>query len=217
MPIVSQKHRLVYYPVPKVACTSVKHLMYFLNHGKWFDHPVNAKGRKLNIHDVMNPAEPFDESAFKRFSPHTSFVVVRDPLKRFLSAYSNRVIFHGDLAPWRIKKGTLTLTQKPNPSLEEFIDHLEDYQADARAIERHTAPISKFLGDDLSRFDKVFPIEALDDAAAFLSDHTGLKLEMPHKQTGGPKMSLDDLSEKHKKKLRDVYASDYELLKDFYS
>ena len=48
--------------------------------------------------------------------------VIRDPVKRFLSAYSNRVRFHRALGRKRITEEQVKLGAKPNPTLEEFVE-----------------------------------------------------------------------------------------------
>ncbi|MCJ9430234.1 sulfotransferase family 2 domain-containing protein [Kordiimonas marina] len=215
MPVVSNKYGLAYYSVPKIACTSMKHLFYFLDHGVWLNDVVGS-GQKQNIHAVVKGEMPFRRADWEATAHLESFVIVRDPIQRFLSAYANRVLHHGELDRWRIKNGSLSLRRAPRPSLEDFVDYLEDYQADSEAILHHTRPLRHFLGGDLSRFNHVFRIEELDQVVTFLSRHTGLTLTLPHSQTGGPKLTRDRLSEKHLMKLRDYYAADYALLNGYY-
>lgn len=212
--ILCTTHSIGYLPLPKVANTSIKHTMYELENGKSF----TSTGPEIpHIHQYfrMNKAS-IDEAAFR-------FVVVRDPIKRFLSAYANRVIHHKELSENYVR-GQLDRKRKPkidldtfsyDPDLGQFIDNLADYQK-ITSILVHTRPLCTLIAD-LGFFTKVYPFESLPELVQDLSKITGKKIRLRHAQSGGPKISLASLSAEQLEKLRCYFHEDYQFLKDFYS
>ena len=216
MPVICHKYGLAFYSVPKIACTSVKRLLYYMEHGQT-PHDARAGKDAGKTPITLRGETGFDADEADRLSALESFTIVRDPIKRFLSAYANRVRFHGELDQWRVNNGSLTLRRPSRPSLAEFVDYLEDYRADSQTIRHHTQPMTYFLGSDLGRYDHVFKMEDLESVTAFLSDRSGQPLTLPHKQKGGPRLTPEDLSDKHLTKIRDYYAADYTLLQGYYA
>ncbi|TNE63082.1 MAG: hypothetical protein EP335_10550 [Alphaproteobacteria bacterium] len=217
MPVVSEKYGLAYYPVPKIASSSLKHAFYFLEHGDWYRKQGQPDGTLGNIHELSFGDPHFSAETLARHAHLESIVVIRDPIKRLLSAYANRVLYHGDLNAWRARKDGISFRHGPRPDLATFIAHLEDYQRESAAIRHHTVPVRAFLGPDLSRYSHVFRIEEMDSLMALLRNRTGQTLALPHEQAGGPKISPDVLSAAQHEKLRTFYARDYELMQDLYA
>lgn len=212
--ILCTKHSIGYLPLPKVANTSIKHTMYELENGRRF---TSTSPEIPHIHQYfrMNTA-PIDGAAFR-------FVVIRDPIKRFLSAYANRVIHHKELSESYIR-AQLDQKKKPeidmdtflyDPDLGEFIDNLANYQK-VTSILVHTRPLCTLIAD-LGFFTKVYPFESLPDLVRDLSKITEKKIRLRHAQSGGPKISLASLSAGQLEKLRQYFHEDYQFLKDFYS
>lgn len=210
---------LVYFPVPKVACTSIKTAI--LRHN---DPTLAARiparepfalpdGRKVrHIHEVY-PSRPL-----RLYDPLVQtgrrwFCVVRDPLKRFLSSYSNRVLHHDDLKhshPGALEAAGLMR----QPDLEEFIDRLEAYCEVNRPIWHHVRPMVDFLGRRPKRYDRIFSMRALDQIADYCAE-AGAPIALPHLQTGGPKFAVSDLSPRSMEKLKRYYAEDYRRYGDY--
>ena len=194
--------RLAYLPVPKCACTSVSHLLYEITHGRRFD---KARGT-IHGHYWSPDGAELD---LGRYADHYKFTVVRDPIARFVSGYRNRILHHDDLRP--------LLRGGDPPGINEFARRLEHYVARSRKVESHFLPQRRRLGDDLSVLDDVFPIEDLDRLVSTLSTRVGRPLALPHEQTGGPRMTVDELDERSVAFLLDFYAEDYRLLGEHYS
>lgn len=214
MPLALDQHKIAFFNVPKVATTSIKEIFYRVEHGRAFD-PKNHGGR--HIHQVMGSGARATEEMFARFQEYWRFTVVRDPMKRILSCYANRIAHHNDLGKdFRISMKFRMRGLPPRPSLDRFIKDLDRYRKYSRNIEHHTDSIKTFVGSDLSRLDAVYPIEQLAELTAELSRRIGQTVSMPHKETGGPKFTLADLNDQSYRKLVAFTAPEYELLKDFY-
>ncbi|GAA5124105.1 sulfotransferase family 2 domain-containing protein [Luteolibacter yonseiensis] len=212
--ILCSKHSIGYLPLPKVANTSLKHAMFMLENGVRFSSA--ATGVPHIHHYYRHNSVEIDKAAFR-------FVVIRDPIKRFLSAYSNRVIHHRELSEEKVrlladKKKRLKI--KPgdfelDPDLSTFIRHLEKYQK-IPSILIHTRPQSSLV-TDLGFFSKVYRIESMDELGDDLSEITNHAVPIRHSQSGGPKIDVSSLAASELEKLRRYYQEDYRLLSRFYS
>jgi hypothetical protein len=210
--ILCSRHSIGYVPLPKVANTSIKHAMYELEHGTGF---TEAATGVPHIHHYYRHHVEIDGAAFR-------FVVVRDPIKRFLSAFSNRVIHHRELSEDAIRavaEKRKRLKLKPsqfvfNPDLGLFIEKLENYQR-IPSINVHTRPITPLV-QDLGLFTKVYGIESITQAQADLSAIANRPVRFRHAQTGGPKLDVSCLNAAQLEKLRGYFDEDYRLLASIY-
>jgi hypothetical protein len=201
-----------YQPIPKVACTSIKEALFRAATGLPFS-PAHGEGAD-HVHRY------FDLRMRDVSAASFRFLVVRDPIKRFLSAFGNRVLHHKELSRSYVERQTLTpaldLESFPfDPDLARFVDQFELYRR-IPTINHHFRPISEFSAP-LSAFDKVYPFEALDELVAELQRRTGVPMSLPHSQRGGPKLQASDLSPRVFGKLVEIFADDYEMLDGLYS
>jgi Sulfotransferase family len=216
MPIVLRKYNIAYFPVPKVACSSLKHLFFFLEHGRKFENSIDSAGKKHHIHNSVYPTLNTSEDDWSCAANMHRIVVVRDPIDRFISAYRNRVMFYKELSRTKIDKGKAqTLGAKADPDLNEFIDHLELYRTLSPVIKHHTDPQSYFVGHTLDYFNKVYRFEELETLASDLGEKIGQSVILPHEQKGlaEPPPSI---SAKRVGKILEFYSGDYALLKRLY-
>jgi hypothetical protein len=201
-----------YQPIPKVACTSIKELLFRATAGRPFT-PELGEGAN-HIHRYFDLRERDVSAAQFRF------LVVRDPIKRFLSAFSNRVLHHKELSRAYVEQlklvPPLELEDFPfDPDLAGFVDRFESYRR-VPTIDHHFRPISEFSAP-LAAFDKVYPFEALDELVSDLQARTGVPMSLPHSQRGGPKLQVKDLSPRLFDKLVQLFAADYAMLDGLYS
>jgi hypothetical protein len=209
------KHKLAFIAVPKTACSSFKHMFYEMENGAPFK-PFRANGRTYNIHHLY-PSRPFEQGyKVANFRGYFKFAIVRDPVKRLLSAYSNRVVHYKNLARWALGPKAIEAGVAPDPNLLDFLRSLETYRKWSGDIRHHTDPAHVFLGKDLSIFDAVYPIERIDACEAKLSEVIGEPVTIPHVQTGGPKLSLNELDPDLLARIVAFYAEDYDLLGEYY-
>ena len=92
--LVSDKHRLLMCYIPKVACTNWKHLFFILNGGS--DLKQHGQDHITKLHDTLTVSlqrmrsHLSEEEVIDRLENYDSFLVVRDPFTRALSAYRNK-------------------------------------------------------------------------------------------------------------------------------
>lgn len=209
MAVILSNIRLAYFPVPKNACTSLKLMLFDVENGFPFPR-LMANGALHHIHKLY-PSELIKPAHWTSTKAMLRIAIVRDPIDRFLSAYSNRVLHHREIekAPKRPKNLSAM------PSVSELIDNLDEYRC-IWTISHHTAPQVEFIGKELAQFYRVFPFEHLQDCAALICELAERNIALPHEQAMGPRISRADLSRSNLKKLQSFYAADYALLSGIY-
>lgn len=218
--IVIHPLRIAFQNVPKVATTSLFQWLYQLLP----DGGIPLKKRK-SLHSWFTTQQtdfvtnhPLVD--FQRPDGYLVFCLMRDPVKRLLSAYRNRVLFHSEL-----NSGTsdgdaaVSANLLPRPDLEYFVEHFDDYRRTSRTIRHHTNPMVDFIGQDLTIYDHVFDISEMDLLRDTLIEHwkkcnldvaSGMIPPIPRTQIGGPKIGLEHISAQAFIRLLDFYRADYE-------
>lgn len=200
----------VYFPVPKAACSSIKSALYFLKNERIYNIE-NYNGK--HIHDYWYS----QQKCISTYSDRV--IVIRDPIERFLSAYSNRVHDHGELNRDAIERDCPWLVNKlPHfkPNISQFICDLERYML-VPVIGHHCKPISQYVNNDLSIFTHVYPLESILELQQYLTQVSGKEIKIPRAQVGYHKISIGQLSESELERLFVFFDNDYRLLAPWYS
>lgn len=193
MPYKLPKSRVAVFFSPKGAGTSIRAFMFELENGYPF-RPYLVEGEEHTANNLLRNTS-FARVDHERISGWRRFAVVRDPVRRFLSAYSNRVVHYRELseevAGEELRKRKLT----PDPDVETFIGRARAYGKSSRSVRRHIMPQDHWLGVDKGYYERVFPIEEMDAFRDEMNAIHGTSAEVPREQTGGPRISFEDLSE----------------------
>ncbi|MDJ0519735.1 MAG: sulfotransferase family 2 domain-containing protein [Trichodesmium sp. MO_231.B1] len=212
--ILCDRLKIAYNFILKCACSTVKTTMGWLENGQ-DDRSKIISMPKRQSHKMYWWVK-IENLAVNYFK----FVVVREPIKWFLSAVSNQVFFSRN--SFESQKLTsykyLSIAKLGvNPEINWLIENLESYLEMSQFFKHHIKAQHIFMGNQIKGFDRVFQVECLGELGEKLSEITGMEINLPRLNTGGRKISLAELSEKSMKKLIDFYTRDYELLKDYYS
>ncbi|XP_071831302.1 carbohydrate sulfotransferase 11-like [Apostichopus japonicus] len=196
--IVDRKHRIMYCPVPKAACTTWKGFFFQLRWGKEPDADIHTQERTSLIHLMdLDPIER--ETVMKNY---TKFLIVRHPFTRILSAYRNKLepngsyeTTHADVTKkyyWRkniganilemyrgkrIAKKMMKNPAKYDLTFREFVDYISNYKRKAKANDRHWKEVFEICFPCDIEYDFVAKVETLpQDTIYFLlsngfSDH----------------------------------------------
>lgn len=213
MTVILDDHKLFYAAVPKVACSSIKRLFFEVENGFPYEN-FHTNGRGWYIHQFY-PTMPREKYPDARIAGYRRLTLVRDPIKRFLSAYSNRVVHHGNVSPEAVKAAGRFKRLKPHPDLGEFIDRLEAYMA-IPVIKGHCMPMVEILGADPGYFHAVYDLSRIDAFLEDVSTVLGRPVEAGRYQTGGPKLKPDILTAKQKAKLEKFYKRDYDVFGSYF-
>ena len=213
MSIHIPKFNITYYPVPKNACTSIKHSLYTIENGRQFEN-FFAGGKGKNIHSIYPSTRFPDPQATiqpKSIINSNKFAVYRDPIQRFLSAFSNRVINHRELNANRLAKNDKFSALQPDPEPGYLVEQLDNYLK-VPTIAHHMSPQVNFLGNDPSFYTYLVDISELHKLEDFLSHIIGRDISFPRLQTGGPKLKTDILTKSQLSILRAFYKDDYTFI-----
>ena len=198
--------KLVYYPVAKNANSSAK--LFFLKHLKidknyYFlsdkvpEYKVNEDSKYKNLDKKYNLVNFLPSyTPFEKIDVDEKCCIIRNPIKRFISAYKNRVLFHKDFG-FR------------NLNINEIIEKLENNSFD----NRHFLPQSYWLGSDLRYFTIVSNVSNMATFINGVNNFFQNKVEFPRIQTGGADENIT-LTDSQIIKLKKIYSSDYALIGD---
>ena len=203
--IISKKHRLIYWPIPKNACTSFKWAFYKLEHGHT-NFPKHGDGIHAQFRAYPNGGKwPFF-TAWRCFS----FIVVRDPIERFVSAYRNRVLHHRALSQTSLDPN---LQQACIDDINFFIENFEAVSESSREVLHHFRPQTDFVANVVGRVDRVVEISNVPNLVAEIQARCP-EFEVPRKQVseGLFKEHKFELTDKSLEKLNMLYRQDYEML-----
>ena len=207
MTVILPSHNLAYIPVPKVACTSIKQAFFRTENGTDFTG-LRANERDWSIHDIY-PAVLFDDLPHAQLTGLRRVAIVRDPVDRFLSSYTNRVLKHGALSWWRMSDGLTREKLAPDPDFGGFLWGIDAYRRISTDIYHHTLPLTAFLGTDPAYFDRIYRWSELDAFAADMAAQTGKPFTLGHLQTSDRKLKAADIDSTQVAEIRDRYADDY--------
>ena len=192
--------KLIYYPCPKNANTSAK--MFFAKHlnvDKDFlflgdeipqiEQTPDHYGSKQNIIGIIPSKQPF-----KKINVDIKCCIVRDPIKRFISSYKNRILYHRDI-------------QFKNHSIDMILEKLEINNFE----NKHFLPQVYFLGEDLNYYTFWSTTEELSFFAEQVNDFFSRKIIFPKIQTGGSNFKIK-LTKSQISKIEKIYAKDFKLI-----
>nr|WP_225612184.1 sulfotransferase family 2 domain-containing protein [Paracoccus sp. PAR01] len=144
-------------------------------------------------------------------------ILVRDPLQRLLSAYSNRVVHHHERSPGKAQKQLTEHDLAPNPSLQEFIAKLPQYARAVETINHHMRSLVDYAGGGAGYYSRIYRMLAIGDMVSDISAVVGRLLTLARLQTGGPKIGIDALGSQDINTLLDFDAEDYRVFGGYFS
>jgi hypothetical protein len=128
------------------------------------------------------------------------FCVIRNPVERFVSGFTNRVLFHKNLA------GDL--------SIQEFIDNFDFICRINRNIENHFRQQWYFYGD-LDKFHRVYKMNEFSQIKLDLENLFGAKLPNLQLQQNGS-YKKPELTQEQIKWVKNKYSLDYEKYERYF-
>ncbi|MBS0122748.1 sulfotransferase family 2 domain-containing protein [Thetidibacter halocola] len=212
MVVALAAYRIAWMPLPKAACSSVKEALARIDPAVTVpDAPTTHSWHQIY------PTRRFRPHRWQGYGDHWRFCVVRDPLERLLSVYTNRVVQHRDLWNSRRLRDDPAFRDLPrDPDPDTFFQQLPRYRLASSAIRHHAFPAWVFLGPELRDYDRVFRVAELDALAAALTERTGRWVVMPRRNRSAERLSADDLRPATLAALRALLAEEYDYLSGVY-
>lgn len=217
MVIAVDAHKLAYMALPKAGCSSVKQALASVDPDVM--PPPASQTTHFTWHGIY-PTRRFRPHRWARYADYWRFCVVRDPFKRLMSVYTNRVLQFGDLKnSVKIRDGRDWLPDLPvEPDPDFFFQHLEVYKQASSSIKHHALDAWLFLGRDLSKasYNRVYRTEDLGALAWDLSLLTRQEVVLPRSNSSERKLTAADLHPKTIDALRPFLEREYAFLKGIY-
>lgn len=214
MPIIVSAHKIAYMALPKAGCSTVKRALAQIDLGVTVD-PGAADD--VDVWHRLYPTVRFRPHRWGAVADHWRFCVVRDPVKRLMSVYTNRVVQFGDLHNSRKMKWPWFAHLSPAPDPDFFFRHLEEYMRASSVIRHHVLPAELFIGPDPGRYDRVYRTGELAQLAEDLRARTGQAVDISRENASDMKLRLDDLAPATIDAIRPRLTREYALLGDFFT
>ncbi len=208
--IVLHKYKAIYFPIPKVACSSLKMLSADL-----LDMKVVGSDLKEDIHHQDFPCVK-KYKIYKQYKHYFKFCFVRNPWDRLVSCYMNKICHVEDInretAARFIEFGDNSKIFRIGMSFEEFINavcDIPDERADAHIISQHT-----YITDDAGNLlvDFIGKLENIESDFSYVCDKIDIKgIELPHLMTSKHKKYQKYFNEETKEMVRKRYQRDIDM------
>ncbi|WP_226778982.1 sulfotransferase family 2 domain-containing protein [Oceaniglobus trochenteri] len=215
MPYVIPDRKIAVFFSPKGAGTTIRAAMFRAENGFPF-RPYRVEGREMDENSICRNTKfsNVDHGALEGFE---RIAILRDPVRRFLSAYSNRVLHYRELSEKAVGRKLRQHGLAPDPDIDTFVDHIDEYRRVSRWIAHHTARQNRHLGNDPDHFHHVFRTEDLSAFTRHLSHRFAPQPAPPRLQTGGPKFRPEDLSPETLRRIEAFVVEDiaYEMHPDY--
>lgn len=220
--IFGSKKAVSYVLNPKAACTLALHFLFFANHNYRYFDVARIHSSSLALHRLGSPElDPRGLKTFFSLSPET-FSIVRDPLRRFISSFREKVFTDGD-PDYPSVRDALTsvhdidLSPEANPaqSCLAFARWLASSKDDLNWLDAHFRPQYLNLAIDGGfKVSRILQLEDQKSLFAFFAKWIGderakwfLSLRFNEQ-----KYNVDDfITDELKDLVQRIYAEDYKL------
>lgn len=183
---VSLDKRYLYFQVPKAACTQIKHILRTIEGAppiQFFAGRVWVTHREMFIHARPNMPLPslidLDDRTQREVLESQDFfrmTIVRNPYKRLISAWRNRVLFCepiGREVYIKLRGSLPGVRNKSVVSFEEFVDYLEN-RCNLSTCDDHWRRQVDHIFFPALNFSCIGRVEQLGDALEKFEQHLGL-------------------------------------------
>lgn len=199
---VSSDDKIAYYHAPKNGSRTMLGYLALIKDPNLYDnHPEYFKEKDDEVYwELRNRTgkigrHDFDPNSVPKVENLIRIVVKRDPVKRFVSGYTNRVLFHNKM--------------REKPDFTTFIDNFDKYHKEYSDIQTHFKPQVRFFGLDKSIFTHIFDTSELGLVKELLEDTYQRKFPDIHLQQGGTNQK-PELTKEQEEWIRKRYKDDYD-------
>ena len=177
---MTESESVVYRVVPKCACSTIGQIMYYSDHGRFFDGDIHDATAGLHKWAREESHDPIREVVTGRKAP--AFTCVRNPYTRILSSFFDKICgiqrngkrYRGKLVPLLIQKYGIEVGSPEDGFDFDQIRSFRRFLLFARDTIRHRRPmdpdihwsavsghVSTFIVNG-GRYDEIFAVEEFD-------------------------------------------------------
>ena len=181
---MTESESMIYRVVPKCACSTIGQIMYFSDHGDFFDGDIHDAKTGLHKWSHDDSHAPIERAVHDRTAP--AFTCVRNPYARILSSFFDKIAgiqrngrrYRGNLVPQLAQRYGIDVGSPENDFDFDQIASFRRFLLFARDTIRWRRPmepdihwsamsghISTFIVNG-GRYDRIFFTEALNDGMA---------------------------------------------------
>lgn len=210
MAITVAAHKLAFMALPKAGCTSVKRALAQVD-----PEVTQADTPDVDTWHRVYQTRRFHEKRWAAVADHWKFCVVRDPIKRLMSCYSDLVAKRDLLEHSKQLRRYKHLTTQPDP--DYFFTHFDAYAHASSVVKHHVLPAFIFLGPELkAHYDRVYRTDEMDQLGRDLSRRTGTLVRIPHSNKTTRNLQIDDLLDETIDILRPFLDAEYAYFRGFF-
>ncbi|MBL9049100.1 MAG: sulfotransferase family 2 domain-containing protein [Tabrizicola sp.] len=205
MPYILPENRLAVFFSPKAAGTSIRAFMFEVENG----FPLRSyrfQGVAVNLDTMANRLLEnvrFDRVDHNAIADYDWVALVRDPVRRVLSAYTNRVVYYRELSNEIAGAALKAAGLPPDPDFDLFMANIKAYTRCSKSIARHFCQQDDFLGKKKLYYDAIFRVEEMDEFENYVNQRFGTNCKVPRLQEGGPKLDFWSLSAETRRRVID--------------
>jgi len=205
--VVLENSNIAFAPVPKAGCSSIK-MMFAELDPSLPDVPPQRK-----LHETY-PTYRFKLSRLRAVKDAFRFTMVRDPIKRLMSVYTDRFLQKNDLKRSMMLKRQNELPVEPDP--DYFFQNLTAYREHSFSIRHHTFLTVAFTGRRFQRYDRVYTTDEMPELAEMLSQRSGKQVTAKRANPSKTRLDFNDLHPKTRDVLRPRLEAEYRHLEKYF-
>lgn len=208
--LVNDEYKIIYFPIPKCASTSIKNFFCELT-----DDP-KAKGKSVHKAYPSKSRKKVIKRWKPRYNDYYKFCVIRHPVDRILSCYTNRVLYHGNLYTDKNFRHNYPHANL-YPTIEEFIKNIGLYRNN-RSILHHTRQLQFYLGKNPELYDDIFKMSQVTPLLIpKLETKFGKKIRSKKvQQKSVKKIRRSDVAPELIRKIERMYAKEINIFNKYY-
>ena len=206
MPYIMPAQRMAFFFSPKAGGTSLRAFLFHVENGFPFRN-YSVQGQPVDA-NKLTANYRFNRVDHAAIEGYRTFALLRDPVRRFLSGYSNRVLHYRELSIEAAGRELLQQGLPPDPDISTFVENYIGYLQCSKPMARHFLKQQAFVGTDAGFYERIFRLEEVEELADFVNAACGAQARMPRLQTGGAKLDFFALDEDVQLEILEICRND---------
>ena len=222
--VINLQHNLTWCPVFKAASSSMMNIFNRLS--GYSQRYLEVSGKTPIALLRRSYARPTVQKLIKALNKTVSFIIVRDPFERLISAFRDKMRpknkYYSDIQREIIQKHRNDKNDVgESVRFPEFVDYLIDCDRNNVSFNEHWVPYSKFCTPCAAHFDLILKVETLEGDQEYLLKEMNLDVKNPPKVNISPgdrrrtdyliQYYFRQLSEGQLNDLYKIYRQDFKL------